>query len=321
MDYKAVIKDAWLLAKDDRRLFWWWTFMPALLSIIVGIGYFGYQVMALSTSPVVTKNSDSASFMMEMFKWIVGLFQTNTSLGIVLIIVAAVIGLLYLVYPTFSRAALIQLIARIRNKQEVKMLDGITYGALGFLKLFEYHLLIKTFSFVAVITEALFVLRNLGWDALGILTIPFILFGFFGFAVMLFLTYTDFYIVIDEKGVIKSIGESMRLVVRQWRHTLFILILMMLISLRIILNILLVLLVPSLIFIAAGVLATLTFAKIGMVIGAIVGFAGLFFAAYLTGILEVFVNAVWVFTFLELTEEGEVHARDKGDEITAERTG
>lgn len=313
MDYKAVIRDAWLLAKDDRRLFWYWAFVPALLSIIVGIGYFAYQVMAFSSSPIMTGSENAGGFLADLFKWIVELFQTNTSLGVVLIVVAAIIGLLYLVYPTFCQAALIQLIARIRNKQDVKMLDGITYGALGFLKLFEYHLLIKTFSFIAIITEAMFVLRNLGWDALEVLAVPLILFGLFGFAVMLFLTYTDFYIVIDEKGVIKSIGQSMRLVVRQWKHTLLILILMLLISLRIIVNIALVLLVPSLIFIAAGALAALTLAKIGVIIGAIVGIVGLFFAAYLTGVLEVFVNAVWVFTFLELTEEGEVHAREKGE--------
>ena len=317
MHYKKVISDAWHLAKEDRRLFWAWAFIPAVLSMIVGIVYFVYQVIAFSTSPIMKADSQSegGSFLGELFKWVINLFETNTSMGIVLIVVVAVIGLFYLVYPTFCRAALIQLIARIRNGQDVKMVDGITYGALGFLKLFEYHLLVKTFSFVAIITEAMFVLRNLGWEALKVLTIPFILFGLFGFAVMLFLTYTDFYIVIDEKGVMKSIGQSMRLVVRQWRHTLLILILMLIISLRIILNIVLVLLVPSLIFLAAGVMATLTLAKIGMIIGAIVGVITLLFASYLTGILEVFANAVWVFTFLELTEAGEVHAREKGMDV------
>jgi len=88
---------------------------------------------------------------------------------------------------------------------------------------------------------------------------------------------------------------------------------MLVITLRIILNIVLVLLVPSLIFLAAGLIATVTLAKIGILIGAIVGLIALLFASYFTGILEVFANAVWVFTFLELTEQGEVSARDKGE--------
>ncbi len=312
MDYKAVIKDAWVLARDDRRLFWWWAFAPALVSIIVGVGYFLYQVMAFNYSPIAQSGDHSAGFMGMMVKWIFEFMSSNTSMGIVMIIIAAIVGILYFVYPTFCQVALIQLLARIRNGQKVSMIDGVTYGALGFVKLFEYHLLIKTFSLLAMVTEAMFILRNLGWDAFKIMVIPFILFAILGLVLMLFLTYTDFYIVIDEEGVIKSMGKSMKLVILNWRHTFLILILMLLISLRIIVNIMLILLVPSLIFIAAGLLATLTLAKIGIALGIVVGIAGLIFASYLTGVLEVFANAVWVFTFLELTEKGEVHAREKG---------
>ncbi len=288
MDYKKIIKDAWLLAQNDRRLFWWWAFIPSIFSIIVGIVYYGYQALALNYSPIIQGDANEENFMGILAKWIYEFLSANTSLGIVLIVVAAVITLIYLLYPTFCRVALIQLIARIRNGQEVNMIDGVTYGALGFLKLFEYNLLIKTFSFIGIMTEALFALRNLGWDAFKMLIIPFALFFLFGLAVMLFLTYTDFYIVIDEEGVISSIGKSMKLVILNWRHTMLILILMLIITLRIILNILLVLLVPSLIFIAAGLLATVTLAKIGMIIGGIVGAIALLFAAYLTGIIEVF---------------------------------
>lgn len=314
MDYKRIIKDAWFLARDDRRLFWWWAFVPAVLSIIVGIGMFMYQVMAFRYSPIPgTGEEHSASFMGVAIGWIYSFIDTHTSLGIVLIVIAAVLGLVYLAYPTFAKVALIQLIARIRNGQKVNMIDGITYGALGFTRLFEYHLLIKTFSLITLVTESIFVLRNLGWNAFEIIIIPFVLFGIFGLIMMLFLTYTDFYIVIDEDGIIKSMGRSMRLVIRNWRHTLLLLILMLVITLRIILNVVLVLLVPSLIFLAAGLIATVTLAKIGILIGAIVGLIALLFASYFTGILEVFANAVWVFTFLELTEQGEVSARDKGE--------
>jgi len=302
------------LARDDRRLFWWWAFVPAILSIIVGIGMFMYQVMAFRYSPIPgTGEEHSGSFMSASVGWIYSFIDTHTSLGIVLIVIAAVLGLVYLAYPTFAKVALIQLIARIRNGQKVSMIDGITYGALGFTRLFEYHLLIKTFSVITLVTESIFVLRNLGWNAFEIIIIPFVLFGIFGLIMMLFLTYTDFYIVIDEDGIIKSMGRSMRLVIRNWRHTLLLLILMLVITLRIILNIVLVLLVPSLIFLAAGLIATVTLAKIGILIGAIVGLIALLFASYFTGILEVFANAVWVFTFLDLTEQGEVSARDKGE--------
>ncbi|EKD63650.1 MAG: hypothetical protein ACD_51C00238G0002 [uncultured bacterium] len=314
MDYKAIVKDAWVLTTHNRKLFWYWAFVPALLSIIVGIVYFGYQVMSFSFSPIFNEgaNVEHTSFLKELVVWILSLIENNTSQGILLVTFAAIIFLLDTVYPTFARVALIQLTARIKNGQPTSMIDGVTYGALGFLKLFEYHMLIKIFGFVTIVTEAMFILRNMGWDAFKFLVVPFILLMIFGLILALFLTYTDYYIVIDEVGVIKSMGKSMKLVVLHWRHTILLLILMVLISARIIVNIILVLLVPSLIFLAGGLIATITLAKIGTIIGIIVGIVSLFFAAYFTGILEVFANAVWVLTFLQLTEEGEISAREKG---------
>lgn len=314
MDYKAIVKDAWVLTTHNRKLFWYWAFVPALLSIIVGMTYFGYQVMSFSFSPIFNESAggEHASFLKELIIWILNLVEQNTSEGILLVTMAAIIFLLNMFFPTFCKVALIQLTARIKNGQPTSMIDGITYGALGFLKLFEYHMIIKIFGFVTIITEAMFVLRNLGWTAFKFLVVPFILFLIFGLILALFLTYTDYYIVIDEVGVIKSMGKSMKLVILHWRHTILLLILMVLISARIIVNIMLVLLVPSLIFLAGGLIATITLAQIGTIIGAIVGIIALFFAAYFTGILEVFANAVWVLTFLQLTEEGEISAREKG---------
>jgi len=314
MDYKAVVKDAWVLTTRNRKLFWYWAFVPALLSIVAGMGYFGYQVMAFSYSPIYTgaTSGDHVSFMEALIVWILDFLKQNTSQGILLIVVAAIIFLLDMVFPTFCKVALIQLTARIKNGQPVNMIDGITYSALGFLKLFEYHTLIKIFSVVTIVTEAMFVLRNMGWEAFKFMVVPFALFLLFGFLLALFLTYTDYFIVIDGEGVLGSMGKSMKLVILHWRHTILLLMLMILISARIIVNILLVLLVPSLIFLAGGLIATITLAKIGTIIGIIVGIISLFFAAYFTGILEVFANAVWVLTFLQLTEEGEVSAREKG---------
>ncbi|EKD47650.1 MAG: hypothetical protein ACD_65C00346G0008 [uncultured bacterium] len=312
MDYKSIIRDAWILTKQNKKLFWYWAFVPAIFTVMFGILNFVYQVMAFRYSPLMSDTHNSGGFLGVLFEWIYDFVDKNTSIGIVMIVIVAILGLVYFVYPTFCQVSLIQLIARIKNKQNISMIDGITYGALGFLKLFEYHMIIKMFGIITMVTEAMFVLRNFGWDLFEIILIPFVLFSIFALIVKLFLSYTDFYIVIDEENVIKSMAKSMKLVILNWRHTILLLILMLLISVRIVINIILVLLVPSLIFLAAGLLATLTLETVGIVIGALVGIAGLIFAAYLTGVLEIFSNAVWVFTFLDLTDAGEVSARAKG---------
>ena len=185
-------------------------------------------------------------------------------------------------------------------------MQGISFGMLSFLPLLEYHLFVKSFSLISLFTEAAFVLRNLGPGALKTLLPVFLLAIVIGFALMLFFTYSEFFIVLDKKQVLASMGKSAKLVIVSWQHTFLIAILMLIISLRVIINIIAVLLVPALLFFSAGFLATLTLTKIGIIIGAGISLFVLFVASYFTGIINVFANAVWTFTFLELMQEKHV---------------
>ena len=99
------------------------------------------------------------------------------------------------------------------------------------------------------------------------------------------------------------------MVILHWQRTFFITLLMAIIGLRIILQVVLLLLVPALILLVGGYIATLTLATIGFIIGGILGLLALFFASYLAGIVDIFSYAVWTFTFLELTNEKDLDAR------------
>lgn len=308
MDYKQVIREAWQLAQTHKSFMWCYAFFPELLALLVGIFSFVYQIAAFWKSPIF-RNYQGDSFFHDVFSYIVSFFSQQTSLAIVAIVIAAILILLYFTLPVFSKAALVQLIARKRNGQAVKAIDGVSYGFLHFLPLFEYRLLIRTFSFFGLVTELSFVVRNLGTGAFELLIIPFILIFVVAFVLLLLFTYSEYFIIIDNQNMIQSISSSVRLVVRHWQHTFLMLILMGLITIRIFLNILLVLLIPSVIIISTAVLATFALAKVGLVIGCVIALVGLYFSAYLGGILEVFSTAVWVFTFLELTTKEEVDAR------------
>lgn len=312
MNYKTIIKDAWYLTQQNKNLMWWYAFAPEFIGILVGIFEVVYQVMSFWKSPVFHEYTGD-SFIREMWDYFVQFWSSHSSLAIVMIILVAVIFLLYLFLPIFCKAALVQLIARKRSGQSVKPLDGISFGFLHFLPLFEYRLAIKTFSLMGIFTLASFVIRNMGADIFKLLLVPFILVLIFGLALALLLTYSQYFIIIDGKKVISSMGESIHLVVRHWQHTFLMLILMALITLRIFLNIILVLLIPGLIVFSTAALAAFALAKVGFVIGVIAALVGLYFAAYLGGILEVFSNSVWVFTFLALTEKGETTARETGE--------
>jgi uncharacterized membrane protein len=101
-------------------------------------------------------------------------------------------------------------------------------------------------------------------------------------------------------------GKSAKLVLISFKHTFLIAMLMILIAMRVIINILAVIIVPTLMFLAAGFVATVTLAKVGFIIAIIVGVFGLFVAAYFGGILNVFSNTVWTYTYLALLEEPHV---------------
>lgn len=301
MNSRHIIADAWHFTRENPRLMWWYSFFPALLTTLVGILYLLYQFFAFKRSPLF--DDAEKSFLTEIIGTTLGFLNKHSNLWIPAIITVVILLILYLLLPTLTQGALIQSIAKKRHGEPIGLARGISLGLLAFLPLLEYHLLIKSFSIISLFTEAAFVLRNLGPGALQTLLPVFIIATIVGLILTLLFTYSEFFIVLDKKPVLRSMGRSAKLVVLSWQHTLLIAILMLIIGLRIIVNILAVLLVPALLFFSAGLLATVTLTKIGIAIGVVVSLLGLFVATYFTGILNLFANTVWTFTFLELMNE------------------
>lgn len=309
MDYRKVIKTAWEFTQEQKSLIRWYGFLPALLTILVGSVYFAYQVISIVRSPFFSNSKHG--FLYDVFLFVGTYWQENPQFTIVAIVVAAIIVVFYLLIPTFCQGALIQLIARIKNGHPVKIFrDGVTYGLFSFLPLLEYHLLIKTFSIISLLTEAAFVVRNLGPDWLSVLIIPFVFMIVVGLVMTLLFTYTDYFIVIDKEPVFGSIRKSCALVVRHWQETLLMLMLMVIIGARIIVNIAIMFLIPVMMIFLGSYLTTITIPTISFWVVGILGFVAFLFASYFSAILTIFANAVWVFTFLELTGAAEVSARE-----------
>ncbi len=302
MKYRAIIREAWVLTQENKRLMWWFAFIPALLTFLVSMVYFGYQAISLWTSPYLRSGAHEAHLLSKAVKAVVTLFENQPTIGVFGAIIVAIIGVTYLLLPVFSQSALIQLVAHIRAGEEPSVSRGISYGFTRFLQLFEYHAFVKTFSFVGIFTEASFAFRIFGPEPFKVFGWIFLLVLVVGLVCTLLFTYSEYYIVIDKEGVLNSIVKSGGLVIRQWHHTLFMLLLMAVIVVRVALNILVALLVPALILAPIFLFTSLTLAKIGVVVGGLVGLVVLYFASYFLGVFHVFTTAVWTFTFLDLTK-------------------
>lgn len=310
MDYRKVIKEAWHFTLKNKRLVYWYGLLPSVFSILGAIVIWGYQFFAFKRS-AFWDNAEHG-FLYEVIKITAQLIDQYSAWLIPAIIVIGIGALLYFLLPTLLQGGLIQLIARIKNGQDVKLLDGLGYGFLTFLPLLEYNALTGTFSWTGMFIESTFVLRNLGTDLFNLVLPVFIGGAVVGFLLAFVCTYTSFHIVIDKQGVISAIGSSIRLVVLHWQETLLMLILMMLISLRIVVNVAFVLAVPIIVVGLAEYLFTLALVKIAIAVGILLGLVALYFASYFSGILEVFSNAVWTFTFLELTSEKTLQKKELG---------
>jgi hypothetical protein len=319
MNYRKIIGEAWYFTQENKKLIVWFAFIPSFLSTVVGVFYILYQFYAFKSSPLFEDWQQSFTFV--VVKEVFNLVMEHMDNLVPLFIVAGILVLLYFFLPPLMDGAMIQLIARKKNKQDVRIRDGLRYGFMSFLPLFSFYLITRTYNFFSIASDASFLIRNLGPGVFNLLLPLLILITVLSIILTLIFMFTEYYIVIDDCRVTKAMAKSAVLTVQHWDTTIFISFLMLIISIRIILQVVFVLLVPGIIFMVIFYFAASTIPFFGLIIGAVMAVAALFLASYLGAIVHVFMTSVWAFTFLDLTNEPEIDARGKfieeKEEITA----
>lgn len=287
----------------------WYGFIPAVLTTFVGILYFIYQVLAFKSSPLF--DDAPRSFAYELVTSILDFIQNNFTLSIPLIIFGVIVLILFLLLPVLFDASMIQVIARRRNGQNVTLGDGLRYGVLRFLPLFEFSLLMRTFSFISITAEAAFIIRNLGPNVFQNLLPVFLVVLVVALILHILFTFAEYYIVIDETGVTSGIVKSCTLVILNIQQTFMLVILMLIIAIRILIQMILVIVIPAIIITGLAYYASVSLPEYGLVILSVISIIFILFAAYLAAIVHVFSIAVWTNTFLDFTSEELVSAREK----------
>lgn len=308
MNYKKLIVESWEYTQNNKSLIRWYGFFPAIFTTTVGIGVALYQFFSFKESYLFSESPESFAEEAAVFLW--NFFKTHIEQSVWMIPILIVFALIWLFYPIIAKASAIQMIARNRNGQEATVGTGLRYGIRAFLRLFEYSLLFKTFAFFTILTEMSFAIRNLNPSLFKILIIPFILYMMISLLLTLLFTFAEYYMVIDEEGVFDSMKKSAKLVVSQWKHTFFITLLMLLIGLRIVVQAVLVFVIPVLVTVLIGYLATVAVPTTTIIVASLLGGFGLIIAAYLNGVVDIFSYSVWTFAFLDLSSEEELSARE-----------
>ena len=306
MKSRDIVRKAWQITQVHIKKLIWYGAVPAFFGIVVSSVYIAYQYRAFKHSQLFSDQANTDVIDTVHTVW--GLISGHPSLVIATVITAVIFLILKILLTPIFHGALISAIMRIKNYEPI---DGsFEIGVRRFFPMFEFSLLTGSFSIVTLFTESSFILRWWGQN-IFFLALPILLFiAAVGLIASFLFTYSEYYIVLENRRLIPSIGESIILVISNLRKTMLVFILMLLISARVVLNVILVLLIPMLVVGLGSYLVTVFWSFIGIAISGLIGFAVLLVAAYLFGLFNVFTTTVWVLTFAILADKNRPAIRD-----------
>ncbi|MBU1685372.1 hypothetical protein KJ662_03895 [Patescibacteria group bacterium] len=304
MDVRDIVRKAWQITQVHLKKLIWYGFTPAFFGVIVSSVYLAYQYNAFKHS--VLFESASHTDVIGVAKTVWSLASLHWGVSVTLIIIGIIVLLGYVLTPPIFRGTLIHALMQIRKYESIE--GSVEVGVRHFFPMFEFALLTGAFSVTTLFTESSFILRWWG-ENIFFLALPILLFiAMAGLIISFLFTYAEYYIVLRDHTLIKSLMESAILVIANLKKTILVFVLMLLIGARIVLNVLLVLLIPMMVVGVTSYLATVFLSAFGMIFIGLAGLGVLIVSSYLLGLFHIFATAVWVLTFAALTERSETHA-------------
>ena len=296
MNPREIIAEAWTITKRERSLRRW-GFFSALLETLLNVKLFSYQIYFFYE---YLQGRDFGFFDIEII-----LFR-SIPFGIFLTIIVTFIVMVVIefFFPHLAAGAIIGLAAKSYRKEEVR--GGAVLAIYNFFPVFAIHELFVLGSLSLVITSCSLILRyvegSIKVPIIIVLIILFVLSNFFRF----FASFAEEAVVIRKAGIFSAIGKSTKLILSYLSHVMFLLILLIVISLRIFANTLMLFLFPGFVIGVGFLLSTFLPTILSAAIGAIVGILLLLLFAKLLAYLHVFRQTVWTITYLELSERKEL---------------
>jgi hypothetical protein len=306
MNVRDIVRKAWQVTQVHLKKLIWYGAVPAFFSTLVSSTYLAYQYNAFKNAAALAGHEGVGLVKDINIAW--DIISAHPKLTVVFVILGILVILGYILIPPIFRGTLIHALMKIKNYESIE--GSMEVGVRRFFPMFEFALVSGVFSIITIFTESSFILRWWGESVFFIL-LPVLLFiTAIGLIASFLFTYAEYFIVLQDHRLIKSIGESVILVISNMRKTILIFILMLLIGARIILNVLLILFIPMGVVLITGYLATTYLQTVGIVILSIFALAVLLVTSYLMGLFNVFATAVWVFTYSVLVEKSQPEIKD-----------
>ncbi len=291
MTPREIVAEAWAIAKRERKL-WQWGFLASFFAIMLSVKFLSFQTYIFYE--YFFGGNEAGMFDMEL--WLIN--NTPQWFWVSTFIIFIVMLIIEFFMPHFTEGAIIGLTVKAHRGEPLE--GGLVLGLYNFFPLFALHEFFILASWNLVISAISLTLRYLPESLHGII-IPTVIFLFVFSNFFSFLTsFAPEGCVIKKMGPIESAMRSYKLIVSHVSHVVFLMLLLFVITIRILINTVIVFLIPAAV-VGIGLLLTYVFSPfVSYLIGAGIGLLLIGVASYSLAYLHVFRRAVWTLTFLEL---------------------
>lgn len=273
-------------------------FIPGLMSVVFISVLLVYQVVY--TYVELLGNSDA------MMQIVLSFFHSEYAIQI--IITSTIFTLLYWILTPIFEWWLIKYIQK-KSEWEASRSDSMGYGVVRFAPLFEFNSIFNLFKLMSIVNGYLFTIRYIGLEYIFAISILFLIAFLFSLILNVFIAYTRYEIVLQNKSVFQAIGTSSQIALLNIKTTLRLYVLMFVMNIKVIINFIVFLIFPILTAFILGFISSQTYAMIAIVMLGGVFLFLLIVLAYLAAVLEVFTTAIWYYAYKE--------GRKKLDEVEA----
>jgi hypothetical protein len=292
MSPREIIAEAWAITLRERSLRRW-GFTSSLFETLFDLKLFVYQAYFLTS---YLEGNPIGFFEIEEMLFRAVPFWVFLTFVIAIILLFA----LEIFIPKMCLGAIIGLAAKSHNKEEMK--GGLVLALFNFFPIFAIRELFVLGKLTTVLTAASLILRYIGGGmGTALILVLFSLFAISNFF-RFFTSFAEEGAVIRKTGVFPSLAKSFKLIVSHLQHVVFLLILLFIISIRILINALVLLVLPGLIFGIGILLALFLSPLLTITIATVLGLILVGVASYFFAYLHVFQQTVWTITYMELSK-------------------
>lgn len=297
MTPREIIAEAWSITRRERKL-WRWGMTFSLLETLLNIKLIGYQAYFYWE---LTHGGSAGFFDVEIMLY----HSIPFWLFLTLVLSFTFLVIIELFIPHMAQGAIIGLAAKSYRGEPLK--GGFLLAVYNFLPIIAIHELFVLSSLTTCVTAVSLVIRYVDGSIknmiiIGIFVLWFIsnILGFFG-------SFAEEAVVIRRTSIFEGLSQSFKLIISYLSHIMFLLVLLFVISIRILVNMVTVLLIPA-IMVGVGMLFALFLSKaLSILIAVLIGIALIVVASYFFAYLHVFNQTVWTIAYLELSKQKELH--------------